>query len=47
MLVKEIQEVLNKESEYARVEKYKDQISTVGLVTITKTYFNSIEKVVS
>ncbi|CAI2182568.1 1174_t:CDS:2, partial [Funneliformis geosporum] len=47
MLVKEIQEVLNKESEYARVEEYKDQIPTVGLATVSKTYFNSIEKIVS
>ncbi|CAI2185499.1 6881_t:CDS:2, partial [Funneliformis geosporum] len=30
---REIQEVLNKESEYARVEEYKDQIPTVGFAT--------------
>ena len=47
MLVKEIQNVLDKESEYASVEEYKDQIPTVGLATIPKQYFSSIEKVVS
>lgn len=46
-LVKEIQYVLDKESEYARVEEYKDQIPIVGLATIPKAYFKSIEKVVS
>ncbi|CAG8598697.1 13300_t:CDS:2, partial [Dentiscutata heterogama] len=35
------------ESEYARVEEYKEQIPTTGLSTITKTYFNSIEGVIS
>jgi hypothetical protein len=47
LLVKEIQEVLNKESEYARIKKYKGQIPTVGLATISKTYFGSIEKIIS
>ncbi|CAB4468012.1 unnamed protein product [Rhizophagus irregularis] len=46
-LVKEIQYILDKESEYARVEEYKDQIPIVGLATIPKAYFKSIEKVVS
>ncbi|CAG8593103.1 8381_t:CDS:2, partial [Rhizophagus irregularis] len=46
-LVKEIQYVLDKESEYARVEEYKDQIPIVGLATIPKAYFKSIKKVVS
>ncbi|EXX57460.1 hypothetical protein RirG_206960 [Rhizophagus irregularis DAOM 197198w] len=46
-LVKEIQYVLDKKSEYARVEEYKDQIPIVGLATIPKAYFKSIEKVVS
>ncbi|GBC43770.2 protein FAR1-RELATED SEQUENCE 5-like [Rhizophagus irregularis DAOM 181602=DAOM 197198] len=45
--VKEIQYVLDKESEYARVEEYKDQIPIVGLATIPKAYFKSIKKVVS
>ncbi|CAG8760168.1 19138_t:CDS:2, partial [Dentiscutata erythropus] len=47
ILVKEIQLLLDKESEYARVEEYKEQIPTTGLSTITKTYFNSIEGVIS
>ncbi|CAG8734358.1 26635_t:CDS:2, partial [Dentiscutata erythropus] len=42
-----IQELLNKKSEYARIKEYKEQIPTIGLPTITKTYFNSLEKVVS
>ncbi|CAG8813207.1 5251_t:CDS:2 [Gigaspora margarita] len=46
-LVKEIQELLDKESEYVRVEEYKKQIPTIGLLTVSKTYFGSIEKVVS
>ncbi|CAG8742734.1 8390_t:CDS:2, partial [Funneliformis caledonium] len=46
-LLKEIQNVLDKESEFARVEEYKDQIPAVGLATIPKKYFSSIEKVVS
>lgn len=46
-LVKEIQTLLDKESEYAKVEEYKDQIPTVGLATIPKTYFTSIEKIIS
>jgi hypothetical protein len=46
-LVKEIQDILDKESEYARVEEYKEQIPTVGLATVPKTYFTSIEKIVS
>ncbi|CAB4491664.1 unnamed protein product [Rhizophagus irregularis] len=46
-IVKEIQYVLDKESEYARVEEYKDQIPIVGLATIPKAYFKSIKKVVS
>ncbi|UZO22589.1 uncharacterized protein OCT59_014949 [Rhizophagus irregularis] len=47
MSLKEIQYVLDKESEYARVEEYKDQIPIVGLATIPKAYFKSIKKVVS
>ncbi|CAG8794500.1 12702_t:CDS:2, partial [Gigaspora margarita] len=43
-LVKKIQDILDKESEYARVEEYNGQIPTVGLPTISKTYFSSIEK---
>ena len=46
-MVKKIQDVLDKESEYARLEEYKDQIPTVGLATIPKMYFASIEKIVS
>ncbi|CAG8843311.1 28804_t:CDS:2, partial [Gigaspora margarita] len=34
ILVKEIQLLLNKESGYARVEEYKEQIPTTGLTTI-------------
>ncbi|CAG8790552.1 17387_t:CDS:1, partial [Racocetra fulgida] len=43
-LTREIQELLDKESEYARVEEYKEQIPIIGLPTISRTYFNSIEK---
>ncbi|CAG8508064.1 6493_t:CDS:2, partial [Dentiscutata heterogama] len=46
ILTKEIQDLLDKESEYVRIEEYKKQIPTIGLPTIAKTYFNSIEKVV-
>ncbi|RIB24921.1 hypothetical protein C2G38_2167220 [Gigaspora rosea] len=43
--VKEIQDVLDKELEYTRVEEYKEQIPTFDLSTILKTYFSSIEKI--
>ncbi|CAG8743116.1 7626_t:CDS:2, partial [Racocetra fulgida] len=46
-LTKEIQDLLDKEAEYVRVEEYKEQIPMIGLPTISKTYFNSIETVVS
>ncbi|CAG8795785.1 35077_t:CDS:2 [Gigaspora margarita] len=46
-LTKKIQELLDKESEYARIEEYKEQISTISLPTISKTYFNSIENIIS
>ncbi|CAG8717248.1 9910_t:CDS:2 [Gigaspora margarita] len=42
-LTKKIQKLLDKESEYTRIEKYKEQIPMIGLSTISKTYFNSIE----
>ncbi|CAG8811926.1 35726_t:CDS:2, partial [Gigaspora margarita] len=46
-LVKEIQKLLDKESEYVRVEEYKEQIPTISFLTVSKTYFGLIEKVVS
>ncbi|CAG8743988.1 11539_t:CDS:2, partial [Gigaspora margarita] len=46
-MTKKIQELLDKESEFAKIKEYKEQISTIGLPTITKTYFNSLEKIVS
>ncbi|CAG8835204.1 12070_t:CDS:1 [Gigaspora margarita] len=45
-LVKEIQKLLDQESEYTRVEKYKRQILMVGVVTILKTFFNSLNAIV-
>ncbi|CAG8829603.1 18319_t:CDS:2, partial [Gigaspora margarita] len=44
-LTKEIQELFDKESEFAKIEEYKEQIPTIGLPTITKTYFSSLEKI--
>ncbi|CAG8651377.1 9616_t:CDS:2, partial [Racocetra fulgida] len=41
------EQLLDKESEYVRVEEYKEQIPMTGLPTIITTYFNSIEKAVS
>ena len=46
-LIKEIQDLLDKESEYVRIEEYKEQIPMVGLVTIPKAFFKSIEIIVS
>ncbi|CAG8786083.1 1977_t:CDS:2, partial [Racocetra fulgida] len=45
-LVKEIQDVLDKESSYMRMEEYKGEIPMVGLATIPKTFFESIETIV-
>ncbi|CAG8838814.1 33622_t:CDS:2, partial [Gigaspora margarita] len=45
-LVKEIQDLLNQESEYACVEEYKHQVPMVGLATISKTFFNSLNSIV-
>ena len=46
-LVKEIQDLLDKESDFMRLEEYKDEIPMVGLATIPKTFFNSIEATIS
>ncbi|CAI2178554.1 8584_t:CDS:2 [Funneliformis geosporum] len=46
-LVKEIQDLLDKKSEYVRMEEYKDQIPMVRLATVPKTFFKSIEIIVS
>ncbi|CAG8809391.1 10298_t:CDS:2, partial [Dentiscutata erythropus] len=46
-LVKEIQDVLDKESNYIRIEEYESEIPKVGLATVPKTYFNSIETIIS
>ncbi|CAG8856369.1 10897_t:CDS:2, partial [Gigaspora margarita] len=34
-----IQELLDKESKYVRVEEYKEQIPIIGFLTVSKTYF--------
>ncbi|CAG8481098.1 16999_t:CDS:2 [Racocetra fulgida] len=44
--VKEIQDILDKEAEFARVKEYKHQIPTVGLATIPKTFFKSLYNIV-
>ncbi|CAG8515604.1 3679_t:CDS:2, partial [Racocetra fulgida] len=46
-LVKEIQDVLDREVEYARVEEYKHQILTVRLATIPKVFFKSLDPIVN
>ncbi|CAG8669039.1 10576_t:CDS:2, partial [Dentiscutata heterogama] len=46
-LVKEIQDIFNKESNYMRIEKYKSEISKVRLATVPRTYFNLIEPIIS
>jgi hypothetical protein len=46
-LVKEIQQLLDDEVDYVRVQEYKDEIPSVGLENITKRYFTSIEKIIS
>ncbi|CAG8622987.1 19765_t:CDS:1, partial [Gigaspora rosea] len=45
-LVEEIQDLLNQESECACVEEYKHQVPMVGLATIPKTFFNSLNSIV-
>ena len=46
-LVKEIQQLLDDEANYVRIQEYKDEIPSVGLENVTKRYFSSIEKIVS
>ncbi|CAG8817791.1 23134_t:CDS:2, partial [Gigaspora margarita] len=46
-LVKEIQDVLDKESNYMRMKEYENEIPKVGLATVPKTFFNSIETIIS
>jgi len=46
-LVKEIQQLLDNEVNYVRIQEYKDEIPSVGLENVTKRYFSSIEKIVS
>ncbi|GES77558.1 hypothetical protein GLOIN_2v1474313 [Rhizophagus clarus] len=47
ILVREIQQLLDNEANYVRIQKYKDEIPSVGLENIAKKYFTSIEKIVS
>ena len=42
-LIKEIQDLLDKESDFMRLEEYKNEIPIVGLATKSKTFFNLIE----
>ncbi|CAG8691381.1 1098_t:CDS:2, partial [Racocetra fulgida] len=46
-LIKKIQDLLNQESQYTSVEEYKRQIPIVGLATIPKTFFNSLNSIVN
>ncbi|GBC09501.1 hypothetical protein RclHR1_08910005 [Rhizophagus clarus] len=43
----QIQQLLDNEANYVRVQEYKDEIPSVGLENVTKRYFASIEKIVS
>ena len=45
-LVKEIQQLLDNEANYARIQEYKDEIPNIGRENITKRFFISIEKIV-
>ncbi|RIB00636.1 hypothetical protein C2G38_2233569 [Gigaspora rosea] len=44
---REIQEILDSEAEYMRIEEYKDQIPTIGMMTVPKRFFHSIESIVT
>jgi hypothetical protein len=46
-LVKEIQQLLDDEANYIRIQEYKDEIPSVGLENVAQRYFTSIEKIVS
>ncbi|CAG8724846.1 12244_t:CDS:2 [Racocetra fulgida] len=46
-LIKEIQDLLDREAEYAHIEEYKCQILTVGVLTISKTFFNKLDIIVN
>ncbi|GBB84339.1 hypothetical protein RclHR1_10960008 [Rhizophagus clarus] len=47
ILVKEIQQLLDNEANFVRIQEYKDEIPSVGQENIAKKYFKSIEKIVS
>ncbi|CAG8713114.1 18552_t:CDS:2 [Rhizophagus irregularis] len=46
-LVKEIQQLLDDEANYIRIQEYKDEIPSIGLENVAQRYFTSIEKIVS
>jgi hypothetical protein len=46
-LVKEIQQLLDDEANYIRIQEYKDEIPSIGLENVAQRYFASIEKIVS
>ncbi|CAB5327135.1 unnamed protein product [Rhizophagus irregularis] len=46
-LVKEIQQLLDNEANYIRIQEYKDEIPSIGLENVAQRYFTSIEKIVS
>ncbi|CAB5188920.1 unnamed protein product [Rhizophagus irregularis] len=47
ILVKEIQQLLDDEANYIRIQEYKDEIPSIGLENVAQRYFTSIEKIVS